>query len=384
VRGWFLRSGVTGVAIIFGPVSAGIYSRDFDKEAAYRLWSAKNATLAASLPTVKTARGYHVYFRSTLELSTKKYPDGELRGKGAYCLAPPSKHPSGVFYKWLTPLTTDNLLTVEHPYTVFGTDTESTEGKERIESTEGIEETERIEEVDDNRRGVSVCGCVLDDLEINEIVQLALPSEKSRNHDYLFLLARAVKTQERKQGKLCSEDLLGKIFDAWYAKNRQNLRAESPKCDYFFEFLDAYKYAIYPLGEGVFEGAIGRAKESEPPRIALELYDEPQMQRLVAVCRELQRESGDHPFFLAYGTVAKVFNLPSPTVAGRRMKDLVRRKVIAEVEKPTPIKATRYRYLHPLEDGENPAAASSQPRPIQDTPDVSMSDMDSDASADIL
>jgi hypothetical protein len=149
LREWFSRSGLAGLAIIFGPVSGGIYCRDFDNEAAYRVWSAKNPTLAATLPTVRTFRGYHVYFRNKQSLKTKKYADGEIRCFGAYCLAPPSKHPEGIIYEWLTPITTDNLITIEQPYTVFsdkGTVTESTESTEGIEKTESIETIENCAE----------------------------------------------------------------------------------------------------------------------------------------------------------------------------------------------------------------------------------------------
>ncbi|MCX5689637.1 MAG: bifunctional DNA primase/polymerase [Planctomycetota bacterium] len=49
------------------------------------------------VPTVKTGRGFHVYFRWPGQ-RTVKFEDGELRGEAAYCVAPPSLHESG----WVT------------------------------------------------------------------------------------------------------------------------------------------------------------------------------------------------------------------------------------------------------------------------------------------
>jgi hypothetical protein len=76
------------------------------------------------------------------------------------------------------------------------------------------------------------------------------------------------------------------------------------------------------------------------------------MQQLVSLCRELQREAGDNPFFLAYSVVQTQFKLPAPAVAGRRINDLVKKGVISVVEKYTAKHAARYRYLHPLNDME--------------------------------
>ncbi|MBN2025121.1 MAG: bifunctional DNA primase/polymerase [Pirellulales bacterium] len=101
LRRWFARGDV-GLAVVLGPVSGGLVARDFDDLDAYRRWAADHADLAATLPTVETARGRHVYFLAgwsrILDLG-----DGELRGAG-YCLLPPSRHPDGPEYRWSVPL----------------------------------------------------------------------------------------------------------------------------------------------------------------------------------------------------------------------------------------------------------------------------------------
>jgi hypothetical protein len=54
-----------------------------------------------SSPRVRTARGGHVYFKGTAD-GTKVLAFGELRGAGSYVLIPPSVHPSGALYRWVT------------------------------------------------------------------------------------------------------------------------------------------------------------------------------------------------------------------------------------------------------------------------------------------
>jgi Bifunctional DNA primase/polymerase, N-terminal len=112
LRRMFSRKGITGLAVIFGSASGGLACRDYDDADAYRRLAADHPDLAALLPTVQTARGYHVYFRGPDGFT--KFPDGEYRGDARhYCLVPPSLHPSGSTYRWLIPLPEGELPTVD-------------------------------------------------------------------------------------------------------------------------------------------------------------------------------------------------------------------------------------------------------------------------------
>src|SRR5262245_4483867 len=77
----FFRYGVNGVALIAGPVSGDLAIRDFDSAAAYRRWQDAKPKPAATLPTVKTVNGFHVYARSDLA-KIKVLGNGECRGGG--------------------------------------------------------------------------------------------------------------------------------------------------------------------------------------------------------------------------------------------------------------------------------------------------------------
>jgi hypothetical protein len=109
------RPGVTGLAVMCGWVSgwravAGrparkLCVRDFDTVDGYRRWADRYPEVAAVLPTVRTARGFHIYLWSPYEINRRikgTWADGELKASSkAYVLAPPSQHPSGGVYAWV-------------------------------------------------------------------------------------------------------------------------------------------------------------------------------------------------------------------------------------------------------------------------------------------
>ena len=88
-----------------------------------------------------------------------------------------------------------------------------------------------------------------------------------------------------------------------------------------------------------------RAKQSPLPQAAGR-YEQPDLQLLVGICRELQRASGDNPFFLACRTAGKLLGV-NHTTASRWLFLLRHNGVIQEVEKGDQVKrrASRYRYL---------------------------------------
>lgn len=124
---WFSPRGKRGIAIVCGAVSGGLCVRDFDQQEAFDRWAESQPTLAATLPTVATARGRHVYFKVEAEdlrevrqaLGKPKATgpincgDGELRAGGGYVLAPPSVHPSGTHYRWIREPFAANLPTLD-------------------------------------------------------------------------------------------------------------------------------------------------------------------------------------------------------------------------------------------------------------------------------
>ncbi|MBM4093962.1 MAG: hypothetical protein FJ276_31835 [Planctomycetes bacterium] len=89
-----------------------------------------------------------------------------------------------------------------------------------------------------------------------------------------------------------------------------------------------------------------RARCAIPP--CADEYEDRKLRLLVAVCRELQRNAGEHPFFLAARTGARLLGLDRNHVKVWRWLFLLQQdKVILEIEKGDHAKrrASRYRYL---------------------------------------
>src|SRR5262245_61482201 len=94
---------IDGLAVVAGAVSDRLRVRDFDQADAYDRWAAAHAELAAGLPTSRTGRGYHVFFRADLPDRVTAFGDGELRAGGGIVVLPPSCHPAGGRYAWTQP-----------------------------------------------------------------------------------------------------------------------------------------------------------------------------------------------------------------------------------------------------------------------------------------
>ena len=137
LRNWF-ANGNRNIAVVLGEVSGGLACRDFDTAEEYEEWVARHPKLSKILPTVRTANGYHVYFKGQVE-GIRHVANGELRGSGGYCLLPPSIHPNSQIYQWVNPLLNANLLAIEPELAGFIPNvTEQTEKTEQTEQTEAI------------------------------------------------------------------------------------------------------------------------------------------------------------------------------------------------------------------------------------------------------
>jgi putative DNA primase/helicase len=100
VREWYERWPNLGCFIVTGLVS-DLVVVDLDNPAMREIWELK-------APTVQTPRGLHLYFRHPhVPLRNKVKVQGQavdVRADGGCVAAPPTMHPSGVRYRWLTPL----------------------------------------------------------------------------------------------------------------------------------------------------------------------------------------------------------------------------------------------------------------------------------------
>jgi hypothetical protein len=117
----------------------------------------------------------------------------------------------------------------------------------------------------------------------------------------------------------------------------------------WIDFRQGWPKVRYPKGDEPMIVILQRAKDLPPPAVARN-YEGAEMRLLVALCRELQRASGEKPFYLACRTAARLLGLDVENgyvKAWRWLDQLVDDQVIQNVEPGERGKrrATRYRYL---------------------------------------
>jgi|GEM_PF-3545807 len=101
IEEWWARWPAANVGVACG-ASSGIVVLDVDNpEVLDRL--AQEGHHLPPAPTVRTARGVHLYFACPAGgLRSRRICDGvEVKAEGAYVLAPPSRHPCGALYHWV-------------------------------------------------------------------------------------------------------------------------------------------------------------------------------------------------------------------------------------------------------------------------------------------
>ena len=321
----FDRDDLDGLGVLAGPISGGLVCRDFDVQDSYDEWARANSDLARTLPTVKTARGAHVYFRGDAK-GIVHVGDGELRGKG-FCVLPPSQHPDGPTYAWIVHLPEGELLRIPNPVAVGLVPAP-------------VHVTERTDAID--------CGGDFGSLTIDQAIALTQPSGEGERNRCVFDLARAMKAVP----ELASEDLdkLRPHVREWHRQALPRIRTKAFD-ETWFDFTNAWKRVLFPLGTGSMAVVVEKARAQSPPEAAL-VYEQEKLRLLVTLCQELQRIWGERPFFLSCRTAGDAVGVTHAT-AQRWLRGLQTDDVLKLVKKGGQIttrrKASRYRYLPPIE-----------------------------------
>lgn len=362
LRQWFGKARDTAVAVILGEVSGGLVCRDFDTMASYNCWKDRHPDLAATLPTVATARGRHVYFVAS-DLGFRDFGDGEYRGNGHYCVLPPSLHPHGPAYTWLIPLPAGPLPRVDDVAGAGFLDTSNV--TERTEDNGGLlRRTEAMGRVSsvvsvlsvtpDTKRD-STCqkdeaACDPTDDEVQLVIRDTLPSGSGRRNRQVFELARAIKAMPRLAD--APVDDLEPFVRRWHQVGvAKGLIATEPFEETWIDFLHAWPKVKFPKGAEPMVAIFEKAKAGPLPAAASR-YESPGVRLLVALCRELQRVSGQNPFYLDCRTAARLLAAGgvsdvSHVTAWRWLSLLVHDHVVDIAEKGDRgrRRASRYKYL---------------------------------------
>jgi hypothetical protein len=287
LRRLFARKGITGLAVVLGRVSGGLAVRDFDDASAFHAWAAQNPEDAGTLPTVRTARGFHVYGRLDEE-AYATLPDGELRAdSGHYIVLPPSQHPDGPTYAWLNPLPDGPLPLL--PASLIGDacrqETQQTQGNPRQHSQPIA--CARTSSTSAQAR----------ELEVEQAITATLPTGAGQRNACLFRLARALK------GFLpdATPTELRNIVGAWHLRALPVIRTKDFG-ESWSDFVTAWKAIRHPAGGALTAAAIAAASLVLPGIAAG--YDG-HLYRLAAFCAALQAQAGDGTFFLGSREAAK-------------------------------------------------------------------------------
>jgi hypothetical protein len=183
----------------------------------------------------------------------------------------------------------------------------------------------------------------------NELLQFIEPfivTKKGTGNRMSFELARAVKAQNLDPANV------DRIFQLWFEKSRPMLPPQADQTESQNDFYRRLKRVRFP--EKGLSGAIERARTARLPDIASLNHNEAAL-RLAALCRELQRETGQRPFICSVNVAQKFLQLRWPSQANYLLHILEGEKVIECVDRGRPNKpgvkgkTTLWRYKLPMD-----------------------------------
>jgi hypothetical protein len=338
---------VTGLGVICGPVSGGLYCRDFDKPGAYETWRDGHRSVASILPTVQTSRGHHVYARWDQPTKNEDFGNGELRMRNLFTVLPPSVHPSGHVYRWVIHPPTGKEVPMIDPAEAGFVESQNSEEtcQSDTERTETAEKTEKTEANREDRSNVSVLSA-FSVLSVSlpqtpeDAIALTLPQIPGTRHRQVFKFARALKAVPGYADQPFL--VLRPIVKQWHAAALSVINSKDFD-ETWMDFVNAWKRVQYALGESPMDQLLERVQHMPPPPEAAN-YDTPAMKLLVALCAELQRQHGQEPFYLDVRTAGRLIGLDH-NAAHRRMKMLKSEGLLLEVETGRQHRATRWRWI---------------------------------------
>jgi hypothetical protein len=323
----------TGLAVILGHVSGWLTCRDFDTVESFRKWATRYPDLASRCPTVKTRRGFHVYFRNLDRCDLFfKWADGDVRGASThYVLLPPSEHPDGGSYKWLRgePSSLDafpwirlketGFIDGDHPAGGHGGDNwnnqtpigsksgcpgppqKTTNRNKPGQTGTPTSSVKRGHSNKDNSEGLSPSTGphpVRSPVELVEdagaAVSACVPHGPGERHQQIFNLCRILKGLPSYANKSALE--AKEVFAQWFDRARPRIGTKDWKTSWR-DFKDGWTRVRSPMGVHLAE-ARHRLRSGPIPATVCGFSDEP-TRVLFALCVSLSAQTKGGVFFLS-------------------------------------------------------------------------------------
>lgn len=360
---WWANHPERGLALVLGEVSQCLISRDFDTLEAYKQWAANYTELAATLPTVETSRGRHVYARADFEAIRKhgkdtvfKFDDGELRLSGCYVAAPPSIHPSGSQYRWLISIV--ELPPVVDVFSCGFIPCNREDGDYRVNRANRANQDDRANRETELPQKQKTLGSVMVapqkeikfTAEVRQQVIAAIeqtvPRKQGKRHEQVFHFCRVLKAIPEVAD--LDPNLLENVVYRWWEKASEV--SKTSWAETLQDFLEGWPKVEFPANSQPMLQILERAKLAEMPEGVEFLRGEESPLLLLKLCRELQRRNADKPFYLSCRTAGELFGVNHVT-ANRWLSLFEDKGFLEVVERGTNKrggKATRYRYVRPL------------------------------------
>jgi len=338
LREWFGMGKYKSFAVVCGAVSGGLAVLDLDSEERCQWWLAEHDDRANRLPTVRTKRGMHVYFRA-VPFKKQNGDKVDLLCEGAYVILPPSANK-----QWTIPL--GGELPLLNP---FEWGLEQFDIKKPCAQPRVTEDKEDPEDPDDpegprSHKGVAA---VLDDLgeeikhEIDTAIAHTLPKEQGQRNTAVFPLCQWLKAIPELRDLPALE--LKPIVREWHERAYPVIGTKNFTTTWA-DFVHGWKRVKWPKGDVMLSHAVKRVLEGKTVLPDAEEYDLEEARFLLKVCYELQQGMGEKPFFLASRKAGGIVGL-SHRAAYKLLEMFVADGKLEIVQRHTTERAPRYRYV---------------------------------------
>lgn len=173
-------------------------------------------------------------------------------------------------------------------------------------------------------------------------IQKSVPKTKGKRNEHIFKYARSLKAITDLASLTTGQ--LKPLVKLWHQEALSTIGTKDFD-ETWVDFVHAWAKVKYPEGDGMIEKALKDGKANPPPRY--EQYGA--LRDLYCLTGELQRRSGEKPFFLACRPAANILGVDPGTI-NRRIHALLAEQVLVEVEKGSmkSKKASTFRFLDPL------------------------------------